>query len=41
MNTEEIMLAVTEVWLGMGHTESSAEFEKEDYKQCELLKRPK
>lgn len=35
------MLAVREVWVGMGHAGSSAEFEMEDYKQYELSKRSK
>lgn len=41
MNTENITLAVTEVWLGRGHAGSPAESEKETYKQWELSKRLK
>lgn len=41
MNTKEIILAIREVWVGMGYAGSSAEFEMEDYKQYKLLKRSK
>lgn len=41
MNTKEIILAIREVWDGMGHAVSSAEFYMEDYKQYKLLKRSK